>query len=295
LERVFNTIKELQPTKVIFAIDAKPYWRYKYYSEYKGKRKEQRDASAVDFKEFYPIMEEFLSTLKESFSNFYFIKSDNCEADDVVSVLSTKVFKNDSVVIYSNDKDYNQLLKYKNIKRYNPMEKEGNRLVNCLNPELELNQKILIGDTGDNIPNILVLPEKYPHKNPARRIGVGDVMAQSILENGLDSKFVVDKVLKAYPTLSSINNEDNKLLESKVSDKELVIKLVKENFQRNRILIDFEFIPEEYQNRILDSYNKYEIKGFNAKGIYNLLYGNGYIKLYEDYVSKFKGFLVNLK
>jgi hypothetical protein len=175
------------------------------------------------------------------------------------------------------------------------MIKDGSKLVNCLNPSLELNQKVIIGDGGDNIPNILVLPEKYPHKNLARKIGVGPVMADKILENGVDSDFVVKKVLESYPTLSSVNSEDNILLENKVNDRDLVKKLVKENYQRNRILIDLSCIPSEYVDRILESWKSYINKGINPKGIYTLLYGNGFIKLYEDYVSKFKIHLEKIK
>jgi len=331
LEKIFYVIQELRPTKVVFAIDSRPYWRYKFYKEYKGKRKDQRDASEINFEEFYPIMDTFIETLKNTFSNFYFIKVDECEADDVVAVLSTKTFKNDSVVIYSGDGDFNQLLQYPHIKRYNPMIKDGSKLVNCLNPSLELNQKVIIGDGGDNIPNILVLPEKYPHKNLARKIGVGPVMADKILENGVDSDFVVKKVLESYPTLSSVNSEDKtkilegikklnvlledvefitdeekKLhegdllilknqLESHFTDRDLVKKLVKENYQRNRILIDLSCIPSEYVDRILESWKSYINKGINPKGIYTLLYGNGFIKLYEDYVSKFKIHLEKIK
>jgi 5'-3' exonuclease len=94
---------------------------------------------------------------------------ERCEADDIIATLCKETFKNEEVIIISSDGDMNQLIN-KNIQQYDPMKR---KLVECLNPQIELDIKILTGDKSDNIPPI--------------RKKVGVVTATKILDSGLNN------------------------------------------------------------------------------------------------------------
>jgi 5'-3' exonuclease len=258
--------KMFKPDKLVIALDCKWNWRKKIYPDYKGGRDEKRQESKVDFKVFYPIMEEFTQVLKTKFPNVIFHKTDDAEADDSIAILSKEVFKDDEVVIVSTDRDYKQLLQYDHIKVYNP-DYRTRDFMNSPNPKEELNLKIVIGDAGDNIPNILVM--KGFEKEDERAIGVGEVVAQKILEEGLESDFVLNKVHEKYNEYEGTGKKKKCIKETLT--KEMIKEKVKENFQRNLKMISFEQIPVEVKNRIIEDYNKYTLKPINTHEFFNWL------------------------
>ena len=169
MNSMFNSIMEFKPSKVIMAFDSRPSWRSAIYSDYKSNRKEARDKTVVDFDKFFPIFNQFIKDIKDIFSTIYFMDVPRCEGDDIIAVLCKKIFKDQEVVIISSDSDMHQLLN-KNIKQYDPMKK---KFVECINPQRELDIKLLTGDKTDNIP-------------PVRK-KVGIVTAEKILNTGLDT------------------------------------------------------------------------------------------------------------
>ena len=175
VERIIDYIDLFKADKVVIAIDDKHYWRKDIYPNYKVKRKLNRAKSKIDFDKFWPVMESFFIELKDAFGFMMFIKVENCEADDIIAVLTKEKWKNYKVICLSNDSDLNQLYKYKYYKQYNPLKKQ---YFNPINPKKDLLIKILTGDIGDNIPNV------------AYRCG--EVKAQSFLNEGLDVVFKKD-------------------------------------------------------------------------------------------------------
>jgi 5'-3' exonuclease len=150
------------------AFDTKNSWRYSIYDGYKQKRKAARDKSVVDFDKFFPIMNDYMSQIKDVFSKLYVLFVDRCEADDIIAIMCKETFKNDEVIIVSSDSDMNQLTN-NNIKQYDPMKR---KIVQCMNPQRELDLKVLTGDKSDNIPPV------------KRKVGI--VTAGKILTSGLD-------------------------------------------------------------------------------------------------------------
>lgn len=214
---MMTTIKLFSPRQIIVAMD-KSSWRKDVYKEYKANRKISRDASAIDFDKFFAMMEIFFEDMKETISNVSFIRIDKCEADDIIAVISKNITANS--IIVSTDKDLNQLLQYKHIKQYDPINK---KYFNVTNPIQELNIKVLTGDAGDNVPGIM--PK------------CGPVKAAKLINEGL------------------ITVTSNSILMA--------------NYNRNRQLIDFNFIPKEIEQVIKNEYNKYSYKPLDGRKLFN--------------------------
>ncbi len=179
MSSMFNILTTYNPDKVILAIDDKPSWRKLLFSGYKAKRKSARDKSTIDFEKFYPILDEFLDDFKSTFENIYVIKCKHCEGDDIMAVTS-RIHKNDDVVIISSDGDINQLLS-KNIKQFDPRKRTW---VKCINPQVFLESKILQGDDSDNIPGI------FP--------GIGPKTVLKYLNVPLDELLTTEKIKENY-------------------------------------------------------------------------------------------------
>lgn len=277
ISSLLEFIKTFNADKVVVCVDSKPSWRKKHFSDYKAQRKEMLDASRVDMEKFYPIADEFLEELKTVIPNIYILKVDSAEGDDLIAILSRKIFGNDEVTIVSTDGDFKQLLEKKNIKLYNPLGKEDAKFVNVDNPQRELRIKVICGDTSDNIPNILVMSSEYKQTGD-RRIGVGPAVAESIMEHGIDSEYVIDKVIKKYPTIK----------------REEITKQVKENINRNATLIDLSNIPVELVSNIVDAYNNYQISSFNTKTFIEFLTKHGLYKVYFDNIRNVTNYFSKL-
>lgn len=171
INNIFSSIKQFEPNKVIFAFDSKKLWRREIYKEYKSHRKEARDKSTIDFDSFFKVLDVFMPQMKEAFSNMYLLKIEECEADDIIAILTKEKFKNsEKVTIISTDKDFIQLLTNRNVDLYNPIKKAN---VKSINPAKDLQLKILMGDTSDNIPSV--------------RRGTGPKKAENIIREGLEN------------------------------------------------------------------------------------------------------------
>ncbi len=80
---------------------------------------------------------------------------DQCEADDIIGTLveNSQEFGNfEPIMIVSADGDFKQLQKYDNVSQWSPLTK---KLVEEGHPRQNLKLKILQGDTGDGVPNVL--------------------------------------------------------------------------------------------------------------------------------------------
>jgi len=120
------------------------------------------------------------------------------------------------------------------------------KYIKSISPKNDLNIKILKGDEGDNIP-------------PIKR-GIGVVHATKIITSGLD-EYIAN--LSACSKLEML-----------------------ENYNRNKILISFDFIPKELQWAILNQYNEYNISNVNGKQLFNVFVKNKLVKLIPTINSK---------
>lgn len=139
---------------VVIVADAGGNWRKDYYPEYKAKRKSTRDSSAIDWEEVFRITNLVREELAENFP-YKVVHVWGCEADDSIAqiVMNTQEFgQYEQVMIISADHDFKQLQKFDNVKQFSPMTK---KFVKEENPRLGLQEKILKGDSGDGVPNVL--------------------------------------------------------------------------------------------------------------------------------------------
>ena len=227
LSRLFHIITDLDPTKVVLAFDTKGSWRYDIYSEYKANRKKQYGRYPLDKDAFMNSLNKMIEDISNIFTTIHTIHAEQCEGDDIIAVLTKEVFtrENQKVIIVSGDTDLNQLLIQKNVRQYNPLKC---KFYNVINPQKELDIKILSGDKSDNIAPI--------------RKGVGVKTAEKILN--LDDG--VDEFIDGHDT-------------------DLEKKVITENYERNKKLIDLDFIPKNIQNRILNAYENFHVSPIDGK------------------------------
>lgn len=140
--------------EIVIVADGGGNWRKDVYPEYKGKRKESRDKSKIDWDEAFRCINLILQEIKENFP-YKVIHQWGCEADDSIAeiVKHTQEFGNhENVIIVSADKDFRQLQKYNNVRQWSTATK---KFIDEPNPRLYLQEHIIKGDTGDGVPNVL--------------------------------------------------------------------------------------------------------------------------------------------
>lgn len=201
--------------EVILCCDARNYWRKDVYPYYKAHRKENREKSPLDWNLIFKVVNQFKQDLKDHFP-YKIIEVDGAEADDIIGTLTPRIASFEKVLILSSDKDFVQLQKYDNVKQYNPM---LGVYVSSKNPVKDLKEKIIKGDKGDNISNILT--------------DVNDFVS------GKRQKPVSAKNLEVWL------NQD---------PKECFDVITYERYQKNRILIDFDYIPSNLKEAIVAEY-----------------------------------------
>ena len=140
--------------QMILACDGANNWRREYFPQYKANRRTGREESTFDWNEAFRILHTIQNEIKENFP-YKVIHLEGCEADDIIGTLveHTQEFGNyEDVMIVSSDGDFKQLQRYDNVKQFSPMFK---KFVVDDNPRVNLLDKILKGDTGDGVPNVL--------------------------------------------------------------------------------------------------------------------------------------------
>lgn len=238
---VFNSIyqslwKFRNVTEVILAIDDSRSWRKQVYSRYKESRKNKKKKdSKVDWKTLYSKMHNLASELKHHMP-FKTIKVKNAEADDVIGVLS-RDFRNPCVII-ARDEDYFQLFgKKKNLRIYDPISQKLYSPDDFENIKEFLLKLVFCGQRKDDIPNIITpndwgLTEETEGK---RKPGFG---------------------VKAF---DKIKHDIKGFIEAGHRNKVYGLVDLSENLKRNRLLMDFDKIPNVICNRIIDAYNHSQI------------------------------------
>lgn len=151
----------------------------------------------------------------KEFAPYKVLEIDGAEADDIIAVLC-KANQDKPVLVLSTDKDFVQLHKYPNVHQYSPIKE---KYITTADPVAFLKELIIRGDKDDGIPNILSEDDTFI--------------------SGGRQKSMTSKRLEEY--LST--DPDTYNMESQ------------RNFARNRMLIDFDSIPEYMSQAILDAYN----------------------------------------
>ena len=157
------------------------------------------------------------------------IHIDRAEADDVIAVMAKWSQTNgfvqqglmedpQKILILSSDGDFIQLQKWANVSQYSPMQKKKIEATKKELYEKFITHVVKAGDDG--IPNILS-PDDIFLQEGVRQKRISSQRLDDFLEKGFDA----------------CRNDDER-----------------RNWHRNLQLIDFEFIPEDVAQSIVDAY-----------------------------------------
>ena len=226
--------------EVVLCCDNKKYWRKEFFPFYKAGRKKTREKSDLDWHLIFDILSKIKQELKDNFP-YRVIDVDGAEADDIIGTLTPIYSQTEKVLILSSDGDFLQLQMWgKNVKQYNPTQK---KFITSKNPLEELKAKIIGGDRGDGIPNIL---------------SPGDTFVREIRQ-----KVMTEARLTTFMSANYGEYED---------------ETARIGFSRNQTLIDLRNIPSDIKNSIIDTYNNTTpaprsklIPYFMAKKLKNLM------------------------
>ena len=206
---------------IVLCCDNRKYWRKDYFPFYKASRKKNREKSDLDWHMIFDMLAKFKNELKESFP-YKVIDVEGAEADDIIGTLVPRHIMHENILILSSDGDFLQLQRYNTgkykVKQYNPAQK---KYIKSENPELELKEKIICGDKGDGIPNILSPNDSFV--NGIRQKPISKVTLQKLLEEDF----------------------------TKHSSESVRI-----GFSRNQHLIDLSFIPKEIKEKIINTFDE---------------------------------------
>jgi 5'-3' exonuclease len=216
--------------ELVLCYDSKHYWRRKEFPHYKGTRKKDREKSNLDWHEIFEVLNKIRDEIREHLP-YKVVEVDGAEADDIIATLvkdqglaNIRLQNNmqppSKVLILSGDKDFQQLQKYRFVDQYNPIQK---KFVQCEDPKMYIAEHILKGDRSDGIPNFLSDDDTFvagKRQRPMSKIKLARWVDQS------PEMFTDDITLK--------------------------------NYYRNQKLIDFEFIPKEVSDNIINTFENTE-------------------------------------
>lgn len=217
--RMYNLKYRKQYGTMVIACDGGS-WRKQIYPQYKAARKTSREASGLDWKEFFRILSMVRDEIKEHLP-YKVIHIDNIEADDIIGALTEKTQnfgQNEPVMIISADKDFIQLQQYSNVSQFSPMTKS---LVKEKNAVKYLFEHIIRGDSADGIPNVL-----SPDNTFVDKIRQKPVSAKKI-----------EQWNASYSQLDKVMDE-----------------ATYRNFQRNQALIDLSKVPQDKKALIINTF-----------------------------------------
>ena len=198
---------------------------------------------------------------------FVCLSVNKCEADDIIAVLCKKLSVDNEVIIVSSDSDYKQLLKYSNVKMYDPYPTK----MKFVKLDFDIDEWIIVsalhGQAKDNIYNVftrLDFPLEYnalraDKKIPCiRKPSLTEKKALSIYRAGN-----LDKWLNELgPEEARIKNKSILLENSKnISDikKPLYEENVAERFKINKKIINFDEIPVVLEKEICRKFDEFEL------------------------------------
>lgn len=245
--RMYNQKFKNDYGEMVLACDGANNWRRGYFPQYKGVRRKGRDESTFDWNEAFRIMHKIKDEIRDNFP-YKVIHLEGCEADDIIGTLveNTQEFGNyEDVMIVSSDGDFKQLQKYNNVKQFSPLLK---KFVVDDNPRLNLQEKILKGDSGDGIPNVLSHDDTF--MNGERQVPLSKKKKQAIIEDLAEGELLY--AASWY-----------------------------RNYQRNETLIDLTKTPNELKEKIINSFSQQDPWGNKGK-IFPYLVANRMNQLIES-------------
>ena len=240
---LFRSIyREKEFSKVYVVFDGKPCEKYDEFKEYKVNRKHNPD-------KYIPM--KVLSSVLSQY--FIVVGGKHVEGDEVIGFLASRLVKKYDTYIYSNDKDFIQLMDL-GVKIITSFKKGHSETI--LTEEEALNKfkdnkgtplkglkyvlpyRVFKGDSSDNIP-------------PACK--------------GMYDKVIRDIIYNCWDYDHEFNEDRLMVIIGKVTDKKVKETLISNinNIIRNYKLTDISHIPSEFKHKIQKIWYKLDVSGIN--------------------------------
>jgi hypothetical protein len=217
--RMYNLKFRKEYGEMILCCDSRNNWRREYYPQYKAGRRKGRTESDIDWNKAFDILNKVRSEIRENFP-YKVIEVEGCEADDIIGTLvaNTQAFgQYENVKIVSADGDFKQLQAYKNVSQFSPLLKKD---VVDDSPKANLRIKIIKGDAGDGVPNVL--------------------SDDNVFVEGIRQTPVTKKKLEGI--IQELEHDA------------VIYDTWYRNFQRNQTLIDLSYTPDHLKSKIINEY-----------------------------------------
>jgi 5'-3' exonuclease len=229
---------------VVFCLEGRS-WRKSFYEPYKKNRivdtLSQTEAEIEENKMFWETYDVFTAFLREK-TNVSVLRHAEAEADDLIARF-IHLHPDDEHFIISSDSDYVQLIT-ENVKQYNGV---ANQLI-TLDGYFDDKGKI-VKDKKTKEPKLLEDPQYLLFKKCMRGDGTDNVFSAypGVREKGSKNKV---GLVEAYADRVKQGYQWNNLMLQRWSDHNDVEHRVREDYERNRILIDLTAQPQEIKDKV---------------------------------------------
>ena len=236
-------VKRFGIDHVVFCTEGRS-WRKDFYAPYKKNRvvdtMSQTEAEAEESKLFWETYESFTTYLKEK-TNCSVLRDPKAEADDLIARF-IHLHPDDEHFIISTDTDYLQLITPK-VKQYNGVTGE------LITLEGYFDDKDRPVKDKEKNPKLLEDPQYILFRKCMRGDATDNVFSAfpGVREKGSSKKA---GLIEAYADRHKQGYAWNNMLLSRWSDHEGVEHRVRDDYERNRILIDLTAQPEEVKQSV---------------------------------------------
>ncbi|CAD5241683.1 RnaseH [Klebsiella phage vB_KpM-Mild] len=220
----FNVVKfKGEYPEIVIAFDGRNYWRRQKAWYYKKRRQIEHEESEWDWDRLnnflIPVFEEIRQNMP-----YLGLKVEFAEADDIIAVVTKKaVGEGRRVLVVSADSDFTQLQKYNGVRQWSPPQKKW-VTPKYGSPRNDLRYKNIKGDKKDSIACIKIRNDYIVTKVEGER---APAVKSSELEAWLEAD---DPTTLMTPEWAA-------------------------RYKENEELRDFEFIPKDIENSIIEAYN----------------------------------------
>lgn len=243
LASVNQAVKRYGIDHVVFCLEGRSF-RRDLYAPYKKNRvvdaQSVTEAEAEESKMFWDTYEKFTTYIKEK-TNVSVLRHERAEADDMIARF-IHLHPDDEHFIISTDTDYNQLITEK-VKQYNGVLGE----LATLQGYFKENGKPVLGK--DKKPKLLEEPEYLLFKKCIRGDTSDNVFPAypGVREKGSKNKV---GIMEAFKDRNKQGFSWNTLMLNRWLDAEGVEHRVRDDYQRNKTLIDLKAQPQEIKDAV---------------------------------------------
>jgi 5'-3' exonuclease len=244
LASVNQVVRKFGADHVVFCLEGRS-WRKDHYEPYKKNRVvdalSQTEAEREENEMFWDTYEKFTTFLKEK-TNVSVLRHERAEADDMIARF-IHLHPNDEHFIISSDTDYVQLIT-ENVKQYNGI---TNQLI-TLEGYFDDKGKI-IKDKKTKEPKLLGDPQWHLFMKCMRGDSSDNVFSAypGVREKGSKNKV---GLTEAYADRHKMGFNWNNMMLQRWADHNDVEHRVKDDYERNRVLIDLTAQPQEIKDLV---------------------------------------------